>query len=140
MVEHSIHTTAKPETVFAIYEKVEQWSTWDPDTKAATLINGLSLGSKGTLTPTKGRAVPMEVTAVTPNRSFRVSCVIPLFRMDFDHELKPVGQETEITHRVQFSGALAFLLGRVVGKQVSQGLPITLQALKTLAETLDSKG
>ena len=140
VIEHSIRTSARPETVFAIYEKVEQWPSWDPDTQAAILADGLSLGSKGLLTPTKGKAVPMEVTAVMPNRSFMVSSAIPLFKMTFEHELTPTGKETTITHRVHFSGALAFLLGRVIGKQLNQGLPITLQRLKALAESTKTKG
>lgn len=140
VVEHSIITTAKPQTVFAIYAKVDEWNRWDPDTQASHLSAGLTLGSKGVLTPTKGKAVPMEVTAVQPNQSFTVTSKIPLFQMVFDHELSPVAQGTKITHRVVFSGLLSFLLGKVVGKQVDAGLPITLQRLKSLAESLENKG
>lgn len=140
VVEHSIISAAKPETIFAIYAKVDQWNSWDSDTKSSSLVDGLSLGSKGILTPTKGKAVPMEVTALIPNQAFTVTSVIPLFKMVFVHELTVLEQGTKITHRVQFSGVLSFLLGRVIGKQVDLGLPITLQRLKSLAESLETKG
>ncbi|WP_298609267.1 SRPBCC family protein [uncultured Thiothrix sp.] len=140
IIEHSIITTAKPETVFAIYAQVDEWKNWDPDTKASYLSNGLTLGSQGKLTPTKGNTVPMEVTAVVPHQSFTVTSKIPLFKMVFDHELTTTQQGTRITHRVQFSGLLSFVLGKMLGKQVDQGLPITLQRLKELAESLETKG
>lgn len=134
VVEKSVVTSASAETVFRIYRDVERWSQWDPDTQASHLADGLVLGSKGRLTPAKGSAVPMEVTAVVPNKSFTVTSKTVLFRMDFDHELEPVAQGTRIVHRVTFSGLLKPLLAWMVGGQVEKGLPVTLQNLKHHAE------
>lgn len=133
-IEKSVITSASPETVFRIYQDVENWNAWDPDTKSSHLTNGLTLGSLGSLTPTKGNTVPMEVTAVIENRSFTVTSMTMLFRMDFDHELTPVSEGTLIVHRVKFSGFLKPILSIVVGKLIDKGLPITLQNLKKLAE------
>ena len=140
VVEHSIITSAKPQTVFAIYAKVDEWNSWDPDTKTSNLCDGLILGSKGILTPTKGKSVPIEVTAIQPNQSFTVTSKIPLFKMVFDHELQAMQQGTKVTHRVVLSGALSFLLGKVISKQVDTGLPVTLNRLRNLAESLENKG
>lgn len=133
-VEHSIQVNASPERLFAIYADVPNWNQWDPDTKTSSISGPFQAGTSGSLTPTKGNTVPMLLTSVIPNRSFTVEAKIPLFRMVFEHELMPASKVTQVVHRVTFSGALSFLLGRVVGSQLNKGLPVTLARLKTAAE------
>jgi Polyketide cyclase / dehydrase and lipid transport len=134
-VEHRIRTHAPPEVVFRIYEDVERWHTWDPDTRQAWLDGPLLPGARGRLTPTRGRTVPMVVTAVEAGRSFTVESRIPLFRMVFDHELRPGPDGTEVTHRVQFHGLLSVVLGPMLIRQLNTGLPVTLARLRDLAES-----
>jgi len=133
-VEHRITTTASAESVFRIYENVKNWHTWDPDTKQASLEGPFEVGSRGRLTPAKGRTVPMLLTQVEPGRCFTVESRIPLFRMLFEHELVPVPGATEVVHRVTFSGLLSVVLGPMLAKQLNSGLPVTLSKLKALAE------
>ena len=134
-VEHRIAIAASPETVFRIYEDVQNWHTWDPDTKQAVLDGPFRVGSRGRITPPKGMSVPMLLTQVVPARCFTVESKIPLFRMVFEHELVPVPGATEVVHRVTFSGLLSFVLGPMLSKQLNAGLPVTLRKLKTRAES-----
>ena len=134
-VEHRITVQAEPEVIFGFYEKVAEWPTWDPDTKAAYLDGPLRVGAKGKLTPTKGNTVPMLVTEAVAGRSFTVESKIPLFRMVFEHVLNPVHSGTEVIHRVTFSGFLSLLLGPMLSKQLNVSLPLTLAKLKQQAET-----
>lgn len=134
-VEHSILVQATAERIFRIYENVSAWHTWDPDTKRASLEGPLAVGSRGSLTPTKGNTVPMLVTKVEPDSCFTVESRIPLFRMVFEHELVPQGSAVKVIHRVTFSGLLSFLLGRMLVRQLNHGLPVTLASLKRLAES-----
>jgi hypothetical protein len=133
-VEHRIAIAASPETVFRIYEDVQNWHTWDPDTKQACLEGPFRVGSRGRITPPKGMTVPMLLTEVKPGKCFTVESKIPLFRMLFEHELVPVEGATEVIHRVTFSGVLSFVLGPMLSKQLNSGLPVTLRNLKALAE------
>jgi Polyketide cyclase / dehydrase and lipid transport len=133
-IEHSILVNAAPDRLFALYADVANWNRWDPDTKASSIDGPFQVGTRGSLTPTKGNTVAMLLTSVVPDRSFTVEAKIPLFRMVFEHELVPVNQATQVTHRVSFSGALAFLLGRMIGAQLNKGLPVTLAKLKATAE------
>jgi hypothetical protein len=77
----------------------------------------------------------MLLTKVAIGSCFTVESKIPLFRMVFEHELSPQGNAVRVRHRVTFSGALSFLLGRMLVKQMNQGLPVTLANLKRLAES-----
>ncbi|HQX58691.1 MAG TPA: SRPBCC family protein [Burkholderiaceae bacterium] len=134
-VEHRINITARPETIFGIYEDVQNWHAWDPDTKQATLEGPFKVGSRGRLIPTKGNAVPMLLTQVVPGKCFTVEAKIPLFRMIFEHVLVPTDDATEVVHRVTFLGLLSVLLGPILKKQLNSGLPVTLKRLKALAES-----
>lgn len=133
-VEHRVLVAASPETIFRIYEDVQNWHTWDPDTKQASLDGPFRVGSRGRLTPPKGMAVPMLLTKVEPGKCFTVESKIPLFRMRFEHELVPLGGKTEVIHRVTFAGFLSVVLGPMLSKQLNAGLPVTLRNLKALAE------
>jgi Polyketide cyclase / dehydrase and lipid transport len=133
-VEHRIAVAASSETIFRIYKDVQNWNTWDPDTKQASLEGPFEVGSRGRLTPTKGNTVSMLLTQVVPNSCFTVESRIPLFRMLFEHELLPLPEATEVVHRVTFSGLLSVVLGPMLTKQLNKGLPVTLSRHKALAE------
>ncbi|MBK6292973.1 MAG: SRPBCC family protein [Rhodoferax sp.] len=113
-VEHRIAVAASPEVIFDIYADVENWPTWDPDTKRASIDGSFQVGSDGRLTPTKGSTVPIVLTKVVPAKCFTVESKIPLFRLLFEHELTRVPGATEVVHRVTLSGLLSIVLGHIV--------------------------
>ncbi|MEO8012458.1 MAG: SRPBCC family protein [Dokdonella sp.] len=133
-VQHSIVVRATAERIFRIYEDVSRWHTWDPDTRRAAIDGPFQAGTRGSLTPAKGRTVPMLLTKVVPNACFTVESRIPLFRIVFEHELVPQVDAVKVVHRATFSGVLAALLGRMLVKRLDQGLPVTLANLKRHAE------
>ena len=133
-VEHRVLVEAPAERIFRLYADVAGWHTWDPDTKRASLDGPFAVGTRGSLTPTRGNTVPMVVTRVEPDRCFTVESRIPLFRMVFEHELLPRGTAVEVMHRVTFSGLLTPVLGRMLVGRLNRGLPVTLASLKRRAE------
>ena len=133
-IEERIHIAVPPTVIDHIWSEVDRWHLWDPDTKQARLDGPFAVGTKGRITPRKGMGVPMIITERTEGRSFTVEGYIPLFRMHFEHTVSPVAGGSEIAHRVWFTGALAFLFGPGVVKQLREGLPQTMRSLKTYAE------
>lgn len=133
-IEKRVHIAVPPTVVDQIWSEVDRWHLWDPDTKHAHLNGPFSVGTKGKITPSKGMGVPMVITERTESRSFTVEGYIPLFRMHFEHTVAPVDGGSEVVHRVWFTGALAFLFGPGVAKQLHEGLPRTMQSLKLYAE------
>ena len=126
---------AKPETIFTIYENVEGWCQWDPDVLSSSITGAFVSGTVGKLKPKGGPSVKMRLTQVEKNRSFTDETTLPLCKMQFEHQLTPDGNTTQVRHRVSFSGPLAFFFGRVFGKQIKHGLPEALKRLKAKAET-----
>jgi Polyketide cyclase / dehydrase and lipid transport len=136
MIEERITIHAPAALIFAIYADVAHWHTWDPDTQSASLNGPFAVGTTGMLAPTQGRPVRIKLVAVQPDRSFTVVGAIPGFSMQFDHELTVRGSDTEVMHRVSFSGFLRFIFGPLVGAQVRKGLPKTMLSLKAKAQAL----
>ena len=134
-VEARIDIQAPPAAIFAVYQDVARWNTWDPDTKSSSINGPFEVGTKGRLAPTKGSEIGIELTSVVPGRSFTCAGGVPMFRMVFEHELLPCGPFTTVVHRVTFSGTLSFILGRLVRAQLRKGLPVTLTSLKRLVES-----
>ena len=55
--------------------------------------------------------------------------------MVFEHELTPLAAaQTEVVHRVSFTGPLSLLLAPLMTRRLNSGLPVTLARLKALAE------
>jgi len=133
-IEERIHIAVPVMVVDRIWSEVDRWHLWDPDTKQAQLNGAFAVGTKGRIIPRKGMGVPMVVTERSEGRSFTVEGYIPLFRMHFEHTVSAVDGGSEVTHRVWFSGALAFLFGPRVAAQIREGLPRTMQSLKAYAE------
>ncbi len=133
-VEHRILIQSTADRIFRVYEEVENWHTWDPDTKRASIDGPFVVGSRGELTPTKGKTVSMLITKVERDVCFTVECKIPLFRMVFEHELVAQSEAIEVIHRTTFSGLLTVFLGRMLVNQLNRGLPVTLANLKRQVE------
>ena len=134
IIEHNIKIAAPAELVFTRYKDVERWPDWDPDTKSSTLNGKFEIGARGRLIPSKGFGVPMELTEVIEGHSFTVVSKIPMFRMQFDHEIETNTDGVMVTHRVKFEGLWQILIGKKLAIQINQGLPVTLSNLKALVE------
>jgi Polyketide cyclase / dehydrase and lipid transport len=132
--ETSTTIAAPANVIFALYADVPNWPTWDPDAKAASIEGAFVSGAKGVITPNGGPKSTLYFTEVIRNRSFTVDCKLPLCLMRFEHELEAAGNGTRATHRVIFSGALAFFFGRVIGNGMKKSLPQALAGLKAAAE------
>ena len=139
VIEHSIVTHAPASAVFAQYRDVASWSEWDPDTASSWIDGDFRVGATGRLVPAKGLGVPMTITQVTPDRSFTAESRIPILHMRFVHGLTPLDSGVEITHRVELAGAMLWLIGRSLSRQIDEGLPVTLANLKHRVEALAAK-
>ena len=132
--ESSIVIHAPVEKVFAIYTNVSGWPDWDPDVESSQLDGTFAPGTRGSLKPKQGPNTKVQLIEVTQNQSFTVECKLPLCKMHFIHELKPVDQSTEVTNKLIFTGLLSPIFSRVMGKEINATLPASLAGLKTYAE------
>lgn len=134
LIEARILIEAPARAVYGVWADVANWSSWDPDTRQAHLDGAFAVGSRGRLWPRKGLAVRMAIVEAVSDKSFTVECPVLGNVMRFEHELVDASGGVEVIHRVQFRGWLSGWLRRTVGREVRQGLPVTLQSLKSHVE------
>lgn len=132
--EEKITVNASPDEVFAVYENVADWPEWDADVMSSQLDGPFEVGTTGKLKPKQGPESKIQLTEVTRGKSFTVECKLPLCKMHFVHEMIPTGQNTEVSNRIIFTGLLAPVFSRIIGKEIKDTLPSSLKGLKNQLE------
>jgi hypothetical protein len=134
-LHHSIQINASPEKIFAEYTNVADWKSWDPEVLSSSLDGVFRQGATGKLKPRKGPSASIQISEIIGNRSFTVESKLPLCLMRFTHELAQEEHNTKVTHGIEFHGPLAFLFSKIIGKQIYESLPVTLEGLKKKVES-----
>ena len=132
--ETSIHINAPAAAIFALYENVAGWPTWDTDVKSASIQGPFVSGARGVIAPNGGPKSDIVFSDVIRDKSFTANCKLPLCAMRFEHELHARDGGTQATHRVVFSGLLAPVFGRLIGSGMRKTLPQVMIGLKAAAE------
>jgi len=130
---HSIRIAAPRNQIFARYADVASWQTWDSELVDVQLPT-FAQGASGWLKPRQGPKSKIKLVEVKQDRSFTVESALPLCRMQFGHDLADEDDQTRVTQWVCFTGALAPLFRRLIGKNVARSLPDTLEGLKRACE------
>lgn len=130
----SVTCKATPEAVWKLWN-TENWTKWDPAVEWVRLDGPFQVGTRGEMKPKGGPKTKFTVTRVDMHRGFSDRSHLPLTHLDFNHDLESMSDgSVRVTHTVTFSGPLAFLFSRIIGKNIKAGLPDAVQKLGQLAE------
>lgn len=129
-----IRINAAPQDIFSRYRDVTGWAKWDSEVKFASLNGSFKEGCHGHLIPNKGPKVKFTLVKVNADKSFISESNLPLCTIRFSHELEGFESYTNVTHSVKFIGLSSFIFGRIIGKEIKESLPETLQGLKNICE------
>lgn len=132
--KHSIFIDRKPADIYSVYENVSGWPTWDLETESASIDGEFAVGTTGKIKPKGAPQSKIKLVEVTPDKSFTVECGLPLCKMSFVHILTEKDQGTDVVNEVNFTGLLAPLFSRMVGKAIDKTIPESLQGLKSFTE------
>lgn len=134
--ETTIEIDAPPARVWAIISDVERWHEWTPSiTRIERLDRGpMRVGSKARVKQPKLAASTYEITIWEPNRGFdwvtRSGGVTGVGK----HWIEPVDGGSRVTLGVEFSGALAGVIGWLFGALTTRYINLEAQGLKQRAE------
>lgn len=134
IAEASAVAAASAGEVWRRWEDVGTWQEWDDGIEWCRLDGAFVAGGKGRLRPRGGPTVRFTLLEVVPGVGFRDRSHLPLASLDFTHGLEPVDGGVRITHRVEISGPLGWLFGRLMGAGFRAGLPATVRSLAAAAE------
>jgi hypothetical protein len=132
--EHTAHTAAGPEGLWALWTEPNGWSRWDGGLRSASLGGPFVPGAEGTIQPLSGPPSRFRVVQVDPIRSCTFETSLPLAKLRVVRSLTPGGGRTTFTHAVSFHGPLAFVWARLFGPGFRRELSATMARLAELAE------
>jgi hypothetical protein len=131
---HTVETTAPPETIWRIWTDVPTWKAWDDGLKTAELDGPFATGTKGTLIPDKGPKARFVLTEVVPGQSYTFRTKLPLGALYVKRVLSTQNGKTAFTHEVWFTGLTKGMFGRALGRNYRQILPGVMEKIRLLAE------
>lgn len=134
LCEKTVTTTASKEAIWAIWQIVDLWPTWDSHMVWAKLDGEFKVGQRGQLKPEKGPVVSFVIASCVPLESFVSFSRLPLATLEVGHWVVDLGDRRQVTHRISIRGPLGFLFAKLLGKQFADSLEIALPNLVAKAE------
>src|SRR3954471_1527908 len=135
-VEHTAHSSASREAVWALWSDTAQWPRWNPTIADVSLYGPFAEGTTGTLKPTQGPKAKMVLRDVHPAAGFTDVARLPGAQMRVEHEVAdaPDGG-SRVTERAVLHGPLARLWSLLLGRQLRRDMAAGAQATaRTAAE------
>ena len=121
VLEESRVAHASRDAIWAHWTDVITWSSWNPAIASSMLEGPFQVGATGSIKPVRGAESTFVITECVPGRKWVSESKIPFGRLIFEHELTDEDGKLRITHRNKIAGPLAFLWGRLLGKNLAYG-------------------
>ena len=132
-VEHTAHSTASRETVWALWSDTAGWPRWNPTIAEVSLDGPFAEGTTGRLKPTHGPKAEMVLRDVRPAAGFTDVARLPGAQMRVEHEVADAPEGgSRVTERAVLHGPLArawsLLLGRQLRRDMTAGAHASARA------------
>lgn len=124
--------------IYAVWSDIDRWPDWLDDVEAAQMNGAFVTGSSFKFKPKGGPNLTLELTEVTPNKSFTDMTRFPLARMYDVHELIEVAGGVEIRSTVQISGIAALLWRKIVAEGIANNAAHQTELLIARVKALNS--
>jgi uncharacterized protein YndB with AHSA1/START domain len=128
-----VEVDAGPETVWEVLTSIDDWPSWNPDVRSASLEEGLTEGSRfrwkagpGTITSTLQRIERPRLIGWT-GRTFGIKAV-------HVHRLEPRGEGTVVSSEESWEGLPVRIFRRRMQRTLDEALGPGLDHLKAEAE------
>ncbi|WP_299026785.1 hypothetical protein [uncultured Sulfitobacter sp.] len=124
--------TNAPDEIWRLWTTPSTWGAWDKGLKSALMNGEMELGSTGSIRPLSGPTSNFEVVSFDPQNAYAFVTKLPMAQLKVERSFNR--DRTAFSHRVSFSGPMAFVFARMFGPEFRKALPPTMHALSTLAE------
>jgi uncharacterized protein YndB with AHSA1/START domain len=135
-VEHTAHSSASPEAVWALWANAAEWPRWNPTIAEVSLDGPFAEGTTGRLKPTNGPSSAMVLRDVRPAAGFSDVARLLGAQMRVEHEVADAPEGgSRVTERAVLHGPLARLWSLLLGRQLRRDMAAGAQATaRTAAE------
>jgi uncharacterized protein YndB with AHSA1/START domain len=133
--EHSIETTAIPETLWRHWVDMATWPEWNGGIERIDVEGPFAVGTAFTMTPPGEEPIRLRLVDIKPGQSFTDEMDAGDFLVRTEHRLEPAGAGlTRIVCRTEITGDAADQVGPQLGPQITADFPEVLAALVKRAE------
>lgn len=135
--ESTFEIAAPPERVWQVWSDVEHWPDWTSTVIAAELLGGatdLAIGVRVRIRQPRLRTTVWTVSDLVAGNRFTWTSTAPGLRSVASHEIATVGTGSLVTARVEQTGMLSGLVGRLIGPLVVRYLATEAAGLTEAVE------
>jgi hypothetical protein len=136
--EHSIETTASPESIWRLWSDVASWPEWNADIERIEISGPFAAGSTIAMTPAGQETVELRIAEASEPDLFVDQADLGEVVVRTIHRIERQDDRRNIvTYRMEISGPAADTVGPELGPQISGDFPGVLAALVERAAGLD---
>ena len=133
--EHSIESTASPETIWRLWADVPGWPDWNADIEQIRISGPFTTGSTITMTPAGQEPVELRIAETVEPELFVDEADLGDVLVSTLHRVERLdGERNRVVYRMEITGPAADSVGPELGPQISGDFPETLAALVAHAE------
>jgi Polyketide cyclase / dehydrase and lipid transport len=128
--EHSVQTTASPESIWRSWSDVSTWGDWNADIERIEISGPFATGSTIAMTPVGQVTVELRITKASEPNLFVDEADLGEVLVTTFHRIEPLDNERSlVTYRMEITGPAADTVGPELGPEISGDFPETLAAL-----------
>jgi Polyketide cyclase / dehydrase and lipid transport len=128
--EHSIETTASPESIWRLWSDVSTWGDWNADIERIEISGPFAPGSTIEMTPVGQDTVELRIAKASEPDLFVDEADLGEVLVTTFHRIEPLDRERSLViYRMEITGPAADTVGPELGPEISGDFPETLAAL-----------
>jgi len=133
--EHSVETTAAPETIWKLWTDVGDWPRWNADLDRAELTGAFAPGSEITMFPREDDPIELIIAEADEPERFVDQADLGPVVVRTAHRVERLGPDrSRIVYRMEITGPEADTLGPQIGPEITSDFPDVLAKLAAVAE------
>ncbi len=133
--EHSVETTAAPETVWKLWTDVGNWPRWNADLDRAELTGPFAPGGEITMFPREDDPIELSIAEADEPERFVDQADLGPVVVRTAHRVERLGPDrSRIVYRMEITGPEADTLGPQIGPEITADFPAVLAKLAAVAE------
>jgi len=133
--EHSVETTAAPETIWKLWTDVGDWPRWNADLDRAELTGPFAPGGEITMFPREDDPIELIIAEADEPERFVDQADLGPVVVRTAHRVERLGPDrSRIVYRMEITGPEADTLGPQIGPEITSDFPDVLAKLAAVAE------
>lgn len=132
-----VYPGVKKETVWSLWEDVNNWTQWDPDIEYAKMTEPFQAGSHFVFKPKGAGEVKIQLVEVEKFKKFTDNFKFIGAQLFGTHEMEETHEGLKMTTTVKVTGPLRFIWVKLVATGIVDTIPEQMDSLIKLAKSRD---